>query len=60
MPVGVACAAETVTSIRVVSFFFLIRSGVAVTETVDASWEKGALRPTSSGLWSEARNWFGW
>ena len=35
-------APVTVTSIRVVSFFFLIRSGVAVTVTVDASWENGA------------------
>ena len=54
-PVGVASAAETVTSMREV-LFFLIRSGVAVTFTVDASWENGALRPDTSGSWSEAAN----
>jgi hypothetical protein len=61
VPVGVTpWAPETVTSMREVPFFFFTVLGVAVAVTVDACWLNGTLRPTSSGLWSEARNWSGW
>ena len=61
VPVGVTpWAPVTVAVTVVVSFFFWTRSARRRSVTVESCRVNGTLRPTSSGLWSEARNWFGW
>ena len=42
------------------ALLLLATLGVAVAVAVEACWLNGTSRPTSSGLWSEERNWLGW